>query len=370
MKTSICKRASLFVPICIITLFSCKNTLEDQEIQIIPLAQNINLAQDRDTEMIAFKNVSFIRISTKKYLMSDMMRFAGVFNNQLFLYDKDCIISTDITTGDIINQINRKGNGPEEYISILSASLDTYDQTLIVYDPDKNRITKYSFNGDFKGIIQLEESGCTCVMSDNNYLVCYRPNSSIKNLFGIYDRNWNVIRKSNLMQSSVKSRIMAFNVPHTFNNKYYIRQNYKDTLFCINLSSESPEIHLQRGKYRMPDEYRNSLTAMAKVRDRYIEINDVNIAGNHLFVGYFYDHKLYRDVWNLVNSELLSRSVINNPNCRYGFPIHIEGQTIYCWCDFVYNNSIFCFLPHWESIKLFPNHSEEDNPILIKIDLS
>lgn len=369
MKTSISKRTLLLIPVYIIILFSCKNTLEDQDIQIIPLAQTINSVQDKDTEIMAFKNVSFIKISTQNYLMYDKMRFAGIFNNQLFLYDKNCIISADISTGDVISQINRKGNGPEEYLSILSVSLDAYDQTLLVYDPDKNRITRYSFNGDFKGIVQLEESGCTCVMADNNYLVCYSPDSSIKNLYGIYDRNWNIIRKSNLMQSSVKSRIMSFNIPQTFNNGCYIRQTYKDTLFCINLSSEHPAVHLQRGKYRMPDDYRKSLTEMAKVRDRYIEINDVNIAGNHLFVGYFYDNKLYRDVWDLVNSILLSRAVINNPNSQYGFPILIDGKIIYCWCDFVYNNSVFCFLPYWEAIKLFPHLTQEDNPIIIKIDL-
>lgn len=350
-------------------LSSCLDTLGNNQPKTIPLSQNIRMAQYDKLDGITDFKVSFIPIKTTELLLPDHMRFAGISENYLYLYNKDVIISIDMSSGDIIRQIDRKGNGPEEYISILSASVDNKDKLIVIYDPGKDRISKYDYYGNFICTLELEEKGAVGVLPDGNYIVCYRPYSSKQHLYGIYDKYGKLIRESNGGRLDTETRILTFNMSQNFNNSCFIRQAYQDTIVCIDTSNEFPMLYMDLGKYRMPDKYRQNLKLMEDNIDRYIDISDLNIVNDYLFLSYFYNNKLYRDVWNITKPELLSRSIIKDQESRFGFPLQIKGNVLYCWCDFTNGNSLFCILPYWESVKVFPDLKEEDNPIIIKIDL-
>lgn len=333
----------------------------------IPLAKNISVATCDKLDITADGKVSFIPIKTEEYLLPSRMHFAGASEGILYLYNNDYIISIDERTGTITQKIDRKGNGPEEYITILSASIDTKEKTIIIYDPQKNKIIKYDYYGKFIGVQKFEENGTVVVMPDGNYIICYKPYSSKQNLYGIYDSEGKLIRESKSKRVDGRSRIIAYNMAQNFNNNSFISQTNIDTLTCISSSNEYPMIYMDLGKYHMPDKYRKSIELMNNNIDRYISISDLNIVKEYLFIGYHYDKKLYRDIWNINKSELLSRSILEKSDDRFGFPVKVNGTIVYCWCDFTHNNSLYCILPHWESVKVFPNIKEEDNPVLMKI---
>ena len=350
-------------------LLSCSNTLGNNRLKAIPLSKNIRLSQRDNWDIGTAGKVSFIPIETTQYLLPDQMQFAGISENQLYLYNNDFIISIDMNTGTIIRQIDRKGNGPEEYISILSASVDNNDKSIVIYDPGKDRITKYDYYGRFIGIWESDAKGTVRVMPDGNYIVCYKPYSSKQYLYGVYDKYGKLIRESYSERLDKEARILTFNLSQNFNNSCFIRQAYQDTIICIDTYNEFPMLYMDLGKYRIPDRYRQNLNFTEDNTDKYIDISDLNIVNDYLFVSYYYNNKLYRDVWDIATPELLSRSIINGQDSRFGFPVQVNGETVYCWCDFTYGNSLFCFLPYWESVKVFPDIKEGDNPIIMKIDL-
>ncbi len=359
----------IFFVIGIDVLFLSCNNHNDSVLKVIPIAEYIGEEQCDYFDISANAEISCIPIKSSDYPLGDNMKCAGVYKNLLFLYNDDCVVSIDMKSGSVMNRFERKGNGPEEYITILSASIDSEAKEVVVYDPAKNKIIKYDFDGVYRGDLNIKEKGPVSVTPDGNYLVCYKPHSSKKNLYGIYNRKGELVSETSRLRLEVDSRILGFTVPQSIDGGCLIRQSYQDTILCIGSNGEIPMFYLKLGKYKMPDDYRKNLSLMEKNIDRYIEVNDLNVLKNYLFIGYFYNNKLYRDVWDIEKEELLSRSIIKDNNSRFGFPVQIGDSTIYSWCDFTQQGSLYCFLPYAEALKIFPNIAVEDNSVIMKIKM-
>lgn len=127
---------------------SCCEKSEQSPYIVIDLAGNINKTTTPSTLNDYFDITQIIQLETSEnFLLSDIT-FVGTNDNELILNDKNAVYFIDKKSGKLLSKIDRKGNGPGEYIQIYSTNTDK-DGNIIVLDPSKKILLKYTRNGDF-----------------------------------------------------------------------------------------------------------------------------------------------------------------------------------------------------------------------------
>lgn len=148
-------------------LFSSCNTEKKKEKQEIPIIQ-LNLEKDPlQSDLNAFLaklDIQLMPLETSEESFFDGESNLFIGNNDLFVLDQsqDMIFRYD-KQGKLINKINRKGEGPEEYVRMIG----TYISNDKIYILDFKKLQIYNFDGEFLQSIPLKNSGRQLVvMSD------------------------------------------------------------------------------------------------------------------------------------------------------------------------------------------------------------
>lgn len=125
---------------------TCQNvqTLAINPKQINPIKfSNLFSAQ----EVIKVSNDSINVLSKPSKLLTADNHFYFCSNNILFVYDQE---------GNCILNINKKGNGPGEYITISDFSIDSDKKLLEINDGEGGKIVRYDMNGNYVGEIKYK----------------------------------------------------------------------------------------------------------------------------------------------------------------------------------------------------------------------
>lgn len=293
-----------------------------------------------------------------------LLKIAGAENDCLVAYDKDRVMIFD-SNGDLQSVIEKKGNGPQEYVQIFSVYADMARRQLYVTDVHKRNILRYTFNGEYVDVFHSDSCGNVMGTPGGDLIMCYAPYSETPFCFGIYDRDWNLLRESSLRKPVTESRIMNFEAAEAFNGECYFKKAHEDTLYSVTETVDRPVLIIDKGRYRAPDEYYKT----DRPQGKFITGEKLSMAGWYLFLEFYLDGKMYRDVWNSQNCTLLFRSEISGGNDLPGFPVNVEGETVYCWPDYVAGENLYCVLLYNEAKKIFPDLPEDSNPIVLRLTL-
>ncbi len=93
------------------------------------------------------------------------------------------------------------------------------------------------------------------------------------------------------------------------------------------------------------------------------------MAGGYLFLEFYFNDKMYRDVWNPETGTLLFRTEISDGNDLPGFPVGVNGETVYCWPNYAEGDNLYCILLHSEAKKIIPSIPEDSNPVILHLEL-
>ena len=93
------------------------------------------------------------------------------------------ILIFDRKTGKSLRKINRKGQGPEEYLMLINVILDEDKGEIFVNAGPTSQLQVYNLHGDFKRTIQYKKGALVSNIYnyDNDYLVCqdtYTPENT------------------------------------------------------------------------------------------------------------------------------------------------------------------------------------------------
>jgi len=200
------------------------------------------------------------------YILDNNM-FASVWNNSLFVFDKQ---------GNFIRKIGEKGNGPGEYLN--AQTMEIYNDTLFFYDNQGGKIIYYDLLGNYLSELSVPNHSMYAFGRVNNLWVSYSNSPSPEML--------NTIRKNTvdgkLTQSDLEScndlyaihlftptistytssrfhirnlinweQISPF---YSFNNSLIFTHGFNDTIYTITEKEISPRYYIDFGKYKVPEE--------------------------------------------------------------------------------------------------------------------
>lgn len=351
-----------FINLLFFTIFtSCKNNTEKQE----NYDTIINLKETIGIESLPVKPLQSTQIIPLEFTEKSILQninIEGITNQYIAISDVNNLYFFD-TQGTFLSSISRKGNGPEEYIDITYSWIDFSKKEAHLYDLHRKSIKKYDFSGNF-----IEEKKSIHLMSftelnPNEFIAYNGTHSNFE--FAIYDKKWNI--KDSIIQRKEKVDTKDFSVIKSFqksNDNVFFYD--KSIIYECKNKEIFPKIFLEKGNLQIPDEVMYDIKRK-KERQQYIWGDFVTLAGDYLFINFYYDNKKYYDVWNVKNQKLLYRNIMSSPNDLSGITISVNGKEVRGWIKYFEDNALFFTISENEQEKL--EIDNQGNPILVVIDL-
>ena len=160
---------------------------------------------------------------------------------------------------------------------------------------------------------------------------------------------------------------VTVNSTSDYNGECFFQEYYSDVFYKVTSDVDIPYLTIDLGKYALPLEYYASAGLYNKNADDYIIPQRNLIVDNFLFYRYFYNRKMYMDVWNINKGLLISRTIFKNESDPCGFKITVNGVEVHCWPEFAVDDEIYCTILPNEAEKVSKDYSDENNPMLIKL---
>jgi hypothetical protein len=150
---------ALFLLVSQLFLASCSEKKSDKDIRVIDIAGSLGKGRIIPLSEIAGE-VTYIPLETTD--SSLVGRISSIFyeNNQIYIVHSSGTISIFDENGKFIRKINRKGNGPQEYVNtppLGMLEIDKNNGNLIVRSID-TKIYEYTKTGAFVRRVQPPES--------------------------------------------------------------------------------------------------------------------------------------------------------------------------------------------------------------------
>jgi hypothetical protein len=98
-------------------------------------------------------SVEYVQLeTTDDCLLRPYIPYLDRYSNIVFISEFACVYKFDITTGKLSGKIGRNGQGPGEYLMMMSLSLNKDSNMVYILSRDKG-IMKYDYDGKYLGII-------------------------------------------------------------------------------------------------------------------------------------------------------------------------------------------------------------------------
>jgi hypothetical protein len=361
-----------------IIVLSCTHEDKDKlPYIIIDLEKSINLdASPEITLNDISANLRIIPVETNDSVLFKYMSITGIIEKDIVVHDvglnvhKDALYCVNRETGKVSTLLNRQGNGPGEYNRLFNVYIENRDSTVHVYETHKINI--YDFKGNFIKSHKSDSTGALVVLDDWYYAVSFSPFLKSEYALGIYDKSWNLHRKSISVNKDRKYAIYPFSQASKFNDGYYYMAAFGDTLYQITSGYEKPYIVTPKGKYKIPENVTATLSELDKSGDQYIQGEYGKLISKYYFLSYYYNHQTYYDIWNIETSTLISRnkySQMEENTEDTGVPVLIGDVKINVWPRYVSGNMMYCTVEAETAVKLIPSLPWDTNPVILELEI-
>ncbi|ANU57752.1 6-bladed beta-propeller [Bacteroides caecimuris] len=351
MKTSV-------LALSFLLCFSCTKKLDEET--CLPLKESIEV--DSKVENIdIFEDVSVIPLeTTDESLLSDC-QIVAFCDDKIIVRDINTLYFFNIETGRYESRICRQGNGPEEYVSLNDVCIDCADKLVYVLERRGN-IKTYNYNGSFLKEY-TNDSVVSIEMLESSRFVAY---SGVNRQCDItlYNKDWNVVKKIWKRNKEVMNyrdivEVRDFDV---FNGYPCFMDT--DTLCQINNENVNPLFYIDKGELALPFEIFTDIKRK-KERDSYIWGDYGFLSEDFYFLRFYYDNKIYYDVWDVSSMKLMYRNIVSSPVDARGISILIDGKKINIWPSYVRGDMICSVLQGEEVEKLGLPTDNDENPVIV-----
>jgi hypothetical protein len=290
--------------------------------------------------------------SNAKYYFSD---------NFIFVSNWDHILKFT-SDGKFLKKIGNPGRGPGEINSISILSCIPEKRLIITHDAVQRKLTYYSFDGNLIKTVNIPKDLVYAkVMKDGNYIAIAQAG------FVSEKYTYTLINESGDTLSAVKNYIPWKNpspigtlvlipsfVPfYTYQNKYYLKSLYNDTVYVINANKIVPSYYINLGKYKLPQEKR-----FERLNPEEAKIFQKEEAPKYCFAYVLEAGGRFFLTSNNFGNHKLEHFVIN----KNGFIEKSNDRYLKVFNGFIYND--------WDGGMFFwPVGSIDDNKIFMPIDI-
>ena len=183
--------------------------------------------------------------------------------NQIIIKDHEDIIFIFSLEGKFINQINRKGKGPEEYVRIDDISIDPDYQFLEITDGAQKKIIIYDLSGNFVTSANYENKAMNSIFMDDATIVNYVPpgsnpiNSSVSalNVIPLNGGPVNYISTNFQQGISPDSPLVPGAILTRSNqNEVIYKEPFNDTVYTVTRDNLAPRLVFDAGENEIKPE--------------------------------------------------------------------------------------------------------------------
>ena len=174
----------LALSICIVLCASChrkENRLREQI--VIDLLSNV---QDTLNYSSFVDSISYISLETTDQCLVGSIKDVIISDKYILVLDKILpVVWIFDKEGHYLTKIDRKGDGPEEYVNLSQFDYDRKKEHVLLLDSWTQSILFYGLDGSFVKRVKLDTSPSDFVrLEDNNYV--FSRSGEVDSLAGIY----------------------------------------------------------------------------------------------------------------------------------------------------------------------------------------
>jgi len=340
-----------------------ENTINKQgpkNFKLNDVAQSMRLIPIETNDSVLFRNVIISDVTEENIIVYGGN--IGVHKKAVYFINK--------MDGKVSSIIDRYGQGPEEYISINDVHLNELSNTLYLYDSNGRKTNEYTFGGKFVRSIKNDSIAAFRMLKDGNFVISYAPFINTGFSLGICDSSWNLKRRGlPKMGKNIKFDMIYFDAILKFNGEYFYKMAHCDTLYRITTAYDEPYLVHSKGKYNIPLDIKASLENTEKEGCNYIQQDYGDLIKKYYFLTYWYDYKLYSEIWDIENSSLIYKNEYSRNGGVKGVPVIINEKKINVWPSYVSSDCLYCVIGNEDAISLIPSLPADTNPIILEIKL-
>jgi hypothetical protein len=330
------------------------------EITLNDISANLRIIPVETNDSVLFNYISIVGVTEKDIVVHDVG--LNTHNNALYYVNRE--------TGKVSTLVNRRGNGPGEYNSLTDVHVENSDSTVYIYD--MHRINIYDFKGDFIKSVKIDSIGAAVVLNDGYYAVSFSPFLKPEYALGIYDRSWNLHRKSIPVDKDRKYAMIHFNKAKKYNDDYYYRPILGDTLYQVTSEYEKPYIVTSKGKYKIPESVTATMDGLREFRHQYVYEEWGTLISKYYFLLYEHNRNMYYDVWDIETSTLILRKKYSPSILPFeggGIPVLTGDLKVNVWPSYVSGNMMYCTVEAETAVKLIPSLPWDTNPVILELEM-
>lgn len=216
----------------------------------------------------------------------------------IFIIEFNIIYRFSRKNGKFLNQIGRKGGGPNEFASKQSVAIDQKKQEVLLHDIMKNQILIYSFDGIFRREVDIPEVSLLELIDENTFAATMNdPNSNTPG-FGLYSlSDGKMIKKLSgyyTSRSGIAYRLVPkHTTPRLNKGEAFFSTYITDTIFAINKNERVPRYALlppNNGKTTREKESCSTPFLLCET-DLFANIHVYGVKGNSSYDSYIINKK-------------------------------------------------------------------------------
>lgn len=240
----------------------CSDKIETEKYPVIDLVGSVEKYQQAFCSDY-FSSIDLIPLETNEECLLPVVPSPKIILKDSFIFmSGNCLYAFD-GSGKFLNQIGRKGQGPDEYLYCSSFFINT-DKS-VLYVEDFNKIPAYDFNGNYIRTIQtpkLDDKKLIDIsyVGDDLFIGSMFNDGKNKYKYCLFDKNGEITAcfPNHVFFNREKERASTYDRalnPIRVDNQLYLKDYINDTLYILEKSKLQPAYIFGLGKYSYPIEY-------------------------------------------------------------------------------------------------------------------
>lgn len=332
MKNSV---FSLFFILCILP--GCQRAKED--IVLLDLTQMLTEKLYQNQDMPSLELVSELQLDNDVLLGG----FPHLFYCSRDLYgisDRNHLYFFRRSDGKLYSDLTHIGRGPSEYLYPMHVSVR--DTVVCISDkPEIGKAIFYSTSGKYLRTDKIPVNSIYEFLDENHYALLY-DNREDKS-FEVYFNNGTLVRECSIDNGPKNTSNTYVAVFQEVNGKLTVKPALRDTCYRISFSEDVPWMIMDKGKFRIPDDYLTSFDAWSQNQDRYITLESYIVSGNYVFVSFNYANREHHEIWDLVENRIVFKSYLHEENIfSFGPKLETSREVIPFWPSSSFESNLYC----------------------------
>ena len=241
---SLCMKNLKFLLSLIVVNFVCSCNDDTTDIKM-------SLENNFETIYDSIESVELLPLETNAMHLIGANPQLEISEDTYIIYDiENSSIGRYSNSGQFLNKIGNKGNGPGEYTNILN--IQVMEDKLIVYSAP-NFVHYYYLNGDHINTIKLEKQGRQSYSVSDGVITYYGYSSGESSRLSMLKEQEQVSYLPN--DAKILAYMSDSPIFSALNNEVYILDSYSPTIYKYCNNTLSPYIKIDLGDYEVPREY-------------------------------------------------------------------------------------------------------------------